>query len=288
MSEPRTGALIVHRANWLTRTALAPAAVLVFVIIALGVWLGLWAGDWAAMTGAMWEAPSGNHWLGTNRLGQDILARALASTATAFEVGLLVGVSTTALGGLLGVVAGYLSQTWIDELILWLKGTIDAIPFYLFVIAVAFALHSHPLAMHLAMIVTFWTTTARLVRAETIRISKSGFIEAARAGGSAPFRIMIRHLLPNLVHVLLVQSTLVFVAAIKAEVILSFLGIGVQDSISWGLMLAEAGQDVLAGQYMNFIAASLFLFVLVMAGSLLADRLQDSLGGVVRNPSASA
>lgn len=288
MSEPRTGALGVHRATWLTRTALAPAAVLAFVFIALGVWLGLWAGDWAAMTGSMWETPSGNHWLGTNRLGQDILARALASTATAFEVGLLVGVSTTALGGLLGVVAGYLSQTWIDELILWLKGTIDAIPFYLFVIAVAFALHSHPLAMHLAMIVTFWTTTARLVRAETIRISKSGFIEAARAGGSTPSRIMIRHLLPNLVHVLLVQSTLVFVAAIKAEVILSFLGIGVQDSISWGLMLAEAGQDVLAGQYMNFIAASLFLFVLVMAGSLLADRLQDSLGGIVRNPSASA
>jgi ABC-type dipeptide/oligopeptide/nickel transport system permease subunit len=256
-----------------------PASLVVaaYAVAAIGVWMGLWATDWSQLSGGMWEAPSTDHWLGTNRLGQDILARAVAATATAFEIGTLVAVTTTLLGGLVGAVAGYCSQSWLDELILWVQGTLDAIPLYLFVAAVAFALQGHELAMHLAMIVTFWTTTARLVRAETIRISHSGFIEAARAGGSSSGRIIIRHLLPNLVHVLLVQATLVFVAAIKVEVILSFLGIGVQDSISWGVMMAEAGQDVMAGQYMNFVVASAFLFGLVMAGSLLADRMQDAL-----------
>ncbi len=261
---------------------LALLVVAAYAIAAIGFWLGLWATEWFQLIGGMWEAPSTEHWLGTNRLGQDILARAVAATATAFEIGALVAVSTTMLGGLIGTAAGYFHQSWLDELILWVTGTLDAIPFYLFVAAVAVALQGHEFAMHLAMIVTLWTATARLARAETMRISQSGFIEAARAGGSAPQRIIIRHLLPNLVHVLLVQSTLVFVAAIKIEVVLSFLGIGMQDSISWGVMMAEAGQDVLAGEYMNFVAASTFLFGLVMAGSVLADRMQDALDPRVR------
>ena len=256
---------------------IAMIVVIAYLAGALGVWLGLWAINWAEITGAMWAAPSADHWLGTNRLGQDIFSRAVAATATAFEIGVLVAVASILIGGLAGAVAGHFSGSPLDELILWLKGTIDAIPFYLLVIAIAFALKGHTMAMHLAMIVAFWTTTARVVRAETIRIGQAGFIEAAHAGGSTPTRIIFRHLLPNLVHVLLIQATLVFVAAIKAEVVLSFLGIGVQDSISWGLMLAEAGQDIMAGQYMNFLAASLFLFGLVLAVSLLADRLQDRL-----------
>jgi ABC-type dipeptide/oligopeptide/nickel transport system permease subunit len=256
---------------------IAPLIVLGYLTAAAGVWLGLWANDWGEITGTMWAAPSADHWLGTNRLGQDIFSRAVAATATAFEIGLLVALASSVIGGLLGALSGHYSGSRLDELILWLKGTIDAIPFYLLVVAIAFALRGHAMAMHLAMIVAFWTTTARIVRAETMRIGKAGFIEAARAGGSTPTRIIVRHLLPNLVHVLLVQATLVFVAAIKAEVILSFLGIGVQDSISWGLMLAEAGQDIMAGQHMNFLAASLGLFGLVMAGSLLADRMQDQL-----------
>ncbi len=262
---------------------IAPLIVVAYVIAAVGVWLGLWADGWGEITGVMWAAPSTDHWLGTNRLGQDILLRAVAATATAFEIGLLVALASSMVGGLLGAVAGLFNGSRLDELILWLKGTIDAIPFYLFVAAVAFALQGHAMAMHLAMIVVFWTTTARVVRAETIRLGQSGFIEAARAGGSTHARVIVRHLLPNLAHVLLVQATLVFVAAIKAEVVLSFLGIGVQDSISWGLMLAEAGQDIMAGQYMNFLAATLFLFGLVMAGSLLADRMQIRLDPRTRN-----
>lgn len=251
--------------------------VAVFLVVAVGVLLGFWGHGWSRATGGMWEAPSARHWLGTNLLGQDILARAVYSTRTAFEIGLTVAVASTVLGGLLGALAGYFNNTWIDEIILWAKGTLDSIPFYLFVAAVAFALSGNPYAMHIAMIATFWTTTGRLVRGEVIKLRNLEFVEAARAIGLPGVIIIFRHVLPNTTHILLVQATITFVAAIKSEVILSFLGLGVQDGVSWGLMIAESTQEVLAGQFMNFIVASTLMFILVMAFNLFSDGLQDAL-----------
>ncbi|MEM7052977.1 MAG: ABC transporter permease [Pseudomonadota bacterium] len=251
--------------------------VLGFFLIALGVWFGWWGTGWSQATGGRWEGPSMNHWLGTNLLGQDIFQRAIYSTRTAFEIGLIVAVLSTFLGGLFGALSGYFSNTFIDGMILWLKGTLDSIPFYLFVAAVAVALSGNPWAMHIAMVATFWTTTARLVRGEVIKLKNFEFIEAARAIGLGRLTTIFRHLLPNTFHILLVQGTIVFVSAIKAEVILSFLGLGVQDGVSWGLMIAESTQEVLAGEYMNFIVASSFMFVLVMAFNLFSDGLQDAL-----------
>lgn len=273
----QTGQRIRHRLRHDPLGVAALSVVVFYLLVACGFWLGLWGGDWSALAGPGWAAPSSEHWLGTNRLGQDILARALASTSTAFEIGVLVAVATTALGALAGGLAGYGGAGWVDDILLWLMGTLEAVPFYLLVAALVFALDGHPWAMHLAMIATFWTTTARLVRAETMRIRQLPFIEAARVAGLVPRAIVMRHVLPNAAHILLVQGTLVFMAAIKVEVVLSFLGIGVQDSISWGVMIAEGAQDILAGQYWNFAAASLFLFGLVMASNLLADQLQDAL-----------
>ncbi len=253
-----------------------PLAVLSgYLIAAFGVWLGLWATEWSAIDGEMWQAPSTEHWLGTNRLGQDIHSRAIAATATAFEIGLTVALGSTLLGIVIGAMAGFFAHRWIDEVMLWLTGTMDAIPFYLFVAAMAFVLRDHPWAIQLAMIVTFWTITARIVRAETQRIRGLPFIEAARASGLPQWRIITRHVFPHLSHIALVQATLVFVAAVKAEVILSFLGIGVHDKISWGIMIAEGGQDILAGHYMNFVTASIALFGLIMSINLLADGMQD-------------
>ena len=161
-------------------------------------------------------------------------------------------------------------------MILWLKGVLDSIPFYLFVAAVAFAMQGNPWAMHIAMIATFWTTTSRLVRGEVMRLKNREFIEAARSIGLPVYKIVLRHLLPNTLPIILVQGSLAFVAAIKTEVILSFLGMGIQDGVSWGLMLAESTQEVLAGQFANFIAASGMLFLLLMGFNLLADAFQDA------------
>ncbi|MGK7294931.1 MAG: ABC transporter permease [Candidatus Wenzhouxiangella sp. M2_3B_020] len=260
------------------RTAMGGLVIVaVFFAIALGAWLGWWGTGWADSVGGRWEPPSSDHWFGTTILGQDIFARAAFSTRTAFEIGLVVSVASTVLGAAFGALSGYFAHGPVDAVVLWLKGVLDAIPFYLFVAAIAFALSGHPLAMHIAMIATFWTTTARLVRGEVIKLRNLEFVEAARSIGLSSGAIVVRHVLPNTFHILLVQATIVFVAAIKSEVILSFLGLGVQDGISWGLMIAESTSEVVAGHYMNFIAASTFLFLLVMGFNLFADGLQDAM-----------
>jgi peptide/nickel transport system permease protein len=127
------------------------------------------------------------------------------------------------------------------------------------------------------MVATFWTTTGRLVRAEVMKLKTLDFVLAARAIGLPAPLILVRHLLPNTVHLLLVQGSIAFVAAIKTEVILSFLGLGVQDGVSWGLMLAESTQEVLAGHFNNFLSASLLLFALLLGFNLLTDAMQDAL-----------
>jgi ABC-type dipeptide/oligopeptide/nickel transport system permease subunit len=248
-----------------------------FSVVALCVWSGLLGQGWSEVSGNRWESVSSAHWFGTNLLGQDIFQRTMFGTATAFEVGLVVTISSTILGMVMGALSGWYAHTWLDEIILWLKGVLDAIPFYLFAAAVAFALQGNPWAMHLAMIITFWTTTARIIRGEVMRIKQREFIEAAHAIGLPGLVTIFRHVLPNTFHILLVQGTIVFVAAINTEVILSFLGLGIQDGVSWGLMLAESSQEVLAGHFGNFIAAGGSLFVLLMGFNLLADALQDAL-----------
>jgi len=251
--------------------------VVLYAIVALGVWLGLWASDWAEVTGPKWGPVSAEHWFGTNLIGQDIFARALYSTRTAFELGLVVAVLSTFVGAVLGAFAGFFSGGWIDELVLWFMGVIDSIPFYLLVAAIAFSLGDSPYAMYIAMIATFWVGTSRLVRGEVIKLKELEFVEAAHAIGLSEVAIIFRHILPNTFHILLVQATITFVAAIKSEVILSFLGIGIQDGMSWGLMIAESTIEVLAGFFNNFIAASLLMFGLVMAFNMFSDALQDAL-----------
>jgi len=251
--------------------------VIIFAVIAICVWSGLLGQAWSEVSGDSWESASSTHWFGTNLLGQDILQRTLFGTATAFEVGLIVTLCSTILGAVMGALSGWYSHSWVDEIILWLKGVLDSIPFYLFAAAIAFALQGNPWAMHLAMIVTFWTTTARIIRGEVMRLKQREFVEAARAIGLPGLKTVFRHVLPNTVHILLVQASIVFVAAINTEVILSFLGLGIQDGVSWGLMLAESSQEVLAGHFGNFIAAGASLFILLMGFNLLADALQDAL-----------
>jgi ABC-type dipeptide/oligopeptide/nickel transport system permease subunit len=255
----------------------ALAVVLAYLAAAGGVWLGWWATDWGMLQGGKWEPVSASHWFGTNIIGQDIFSRALYSTSVAFEVGLVVALAATVLGAVAGAAAGYFAGSWLDEVLLWAMGVLDAIPFYLFVAAVAFALQDSPYAMQVGMIATFWIGTARLIRGEVMKLRGIEYVEAARAIGLPSIAIIARHVLPNTSHILLVQASIAFVGAIKTEVILSFLGIGIRDGVSWGLMIEESTKEVLAGFYNNFLAASLLMFGLVMAFNAFADALQDAL-----------
>lgn len=255
--------------------------VFIYLLIAVGVWFGLWGQDWSDTSDDLWQGPSWNYLFGTNVIGQDVLTRVIYSTKVAFEVGFVVAILSTLLGAIMGSLAGYYSGSKVDTIISWIMGVLDSIPFYLFVAAVAFSLKNitfiQPFAMHIAMISTFWTGTARVIRAEVIKLKGQEFVEAARSIGVRENTIIFKHIMPNTSHILLVQSTIAFVAAIKSEVILSFLGLGVKDGVSWGLMISESTQDVLAGHFNNFISSSLFLFVLVIAFNMFSDAMQDAL-----------
>lgn len=258
-------------------TALSVLVVAVFIVTAIGVAAGWWAQGWRDIVAQPWLSPGADHWFGTNRLGQDVFDRAVFSSLTTLDVGLGVSVVATALGAVLGALAGFRPDGWVDALVLWLVGVLEAIPFYLFVAAVAVALQGEYWALHAAMVATFWTATARIVRAEVIRIRNLNYIEAAYGIGLRWTTIIFNHVLPNAMPVIVIQATLTFVAAIKAEVILSFLGLGIPDRISWGSMLRESTQEIQAGHFQNFLAASIPLFVLVLAVNRLADALQDHL-----------
>lgn len=250
--------------------------VCVYFLIAVGVWMGLLGKGWDELITDGNVGVSATHWFGTNWNGQDIFSRAIYGTKVAFEVGLVVAIVSTVIGGILGCVSGFYSGTWIDAVVMWIYGCLDSIPFYLFVAAVAFALQDNPYAMHIAMIATFWSATCRVIRGEVIKIKNLEYIEAARAIGVARHRIIFKHIMPNTMHILLVQATIAFVTAIKSEVILSFLGLGVKEGISWGLMISESSTEVPAGIFNNFLAASGMMFVLVIAFNVFSDALQDA------------
>jgi ABC-type dipeptide/oligopeptide/nickel transport system permease subunit len=251
--------------------------VFVYFLIALGVWLEFFGNHWDELLASGYSPVSMKHWFGTNINGQDILERVLFGTKTAFEVGIIVALSATFIGSVLGAVAGFSSGSFLDTIIMWLYGCLDAIPYYLFVAAIAFCLPDNPYSMHVAMISTFWSSTCRIIRGEVIKIKHLEYVEAAHSIGVAKVWIIFKHILPNTSHIILVQASIAFVSAIKSEVILSFLGLGVKEGTSWGIIIAESTNEVTAGFFNNFLAASGFLFVLVIAFNIFSDALQDAL-----------
>lgn len=253
------------------------AIVMLFLLIAILVWFGFIGQNWDALLADGYSGPSSTYWFGTTINGQDIFQRAIFSTKTAFEVGLVVAIFATTIGALSGALIGYFSGSWIDEFILWIMNSLDCIPYILMVAAISVSLNESPYAMHVAMMVAFWTGTARVVRGEVIKLKSMEFVEAAHSLGVPTYRIIFKHLLPNTAHIILIDMTLLFITAIKSEVILSFLGLGIKDSISWGVMISEASGEVTAGHFCNFFAASGMLFVLVLAFSMFSDSLQDAL-----------
>lgn len=251
--------------------------VLFFFLITVAVWLGLLGQNWSETSDFFNQSPSLTHWFGTNAIGQDVAARGMYATKVAFEVGFLVAICASLIGTVLGSLAGFFQHSWLDASVLWIMGVLDSIPFYLFVAALAYALDEFIFAMHVAMITVFWTETARIIRSEVIKLKNMSFIESAIAMGQTRMNILIKHIFPNTNHLLIIQATITFVAAIKTEVILSLLGLGIKNGISWGLMIAEATNDIQAGYFNNFLVASGLLFILVIGFNLFSDALQDAL-----------
>ncbi len=220
--------------------------------------------------------PEPGHPLGTDELGRDELARVLYGARASLQVALAVVVLAGALVTALGATAGYAGGVW-DRTVGLAADACLAFPGTLLAIALVAALGPALRWVVLALVALGWVGYARLVRAQVLRLREEEFVLAARALGAGPLRILLRHLLPNLLPALLVQASASMAGAILAEASLSFLGLGLQPPTpSWGAMVDAGRAHLLDAPHVAVVpglALSLTVLALSFAGDALADRL---------------
>jgi oligopeptide transport system permease protein len=220
--------------------------------------------------------------LGADRLGRDVLAKAVKGTQISVFVGVMAALAATAIGTLLGAFAGFFGGR-VGDLLEWLYNVFEAIPGILLIFAFAAVFGRGIGTVVLILGLTGWTGLYRQVRAEFIKHRGREYVRAAEAIGASVWRRIFSHILPNVSHVILVRMSLLVVGFIKAEVILSYLGLGVGiDDVSWGTMLAEAQSELVLGIWWQLAAATAFMAVFVTAFSLMADALRDALDPKLR------
>ena len=220
--------------------------------------------------------------LGADRLGRDVLAKAIKGTEISVFVGVLAALLATLIGTGLGALAGFFGGR-VGDFLEWLYNVFTAIPDILLIFAFAAVLGRGVGTVVLILGLTGWTGLYRQVRAEFIKHSGREYVRAAEAIGASQASRMFRHILPNVSHVILVRMSLLVVGFIKSEVILSYLGLGVPiDQVSWGTMLAEAQSELILGHWWQLAAATAFMAVFVTAFSLMADAGRDALDPKLR------
>jgi peptide/nickel transport system permease protein len=219
--------------------------------------------------------PGAGHLFGADHLGRDVLSRVIWASRTSLTIGVVSAVVAVALGLVLGGTAGF-SGGWIDTLLMRCTDVVLAFP--VFFIAVMFLALFGPSVPGLVLVLgaTSWPPSARLVRAEFLRLRQLDFIAAARALGASNLRIMARHLLRNVIAVVVISVTLRVGLAILAEASLSYLGLGVQPPTpSWGNIIADGRNYLLAAWWISLVPG-LFVFLSVLAFNLIGDGIRDA------------
>mgnify|MGYP002522086923 FL=1 len=219
--------------------------------------------------------------LGTDSLGRSVALRLVQGTRIAFHVGIVTSLIAIPLGVLLGLFGGYFGGK-VDSLVVWLCATVASMPGLLFILAIALVVGQGLLGIYLGIGLTTWVGTCRTIRAEVMKHRDRAYVQAAKVLGYSPFRIMFRHILPNVAHIILVQFSIRFPSAVSTEVFISFLGIGVQGEPSWGVMINNARLRLWQGVWWEMAFTTLAIFALVLAFNHLADELRDRLDPALR------
>ncbi len=214
---------------------------------------------------------------GADKWGRDVLLKAVKGAEVSIFVGLVAALLATSIGTILGALAGYMRGR-VEDVLEWVYNVFTSIPYILLILAFAAVFSRGITTIIMILGITGWTGIYRLIRSEYIKHRSREYVRAAQAIGASHPRRMFVHILPNVSHVCLVQLSQYVVQFIKAEVILSFLGMGVPvDMVSWGTMLAEAQNELVIGKWWQLFAAGASMAVLVTAFSMLTDSLRDAL-----------
>ena len=256
-------------------------------------WTGLFV---MALFGSLWELAGYYHILGTDKVGDDVFFQALKSIRTGLVIGTLTTLVMLPAAILLGTMAGYF-RGWVDDVIQYLYTTLNSIPGVLLIAAAVLMMQVY-MANHadefksiteradlrllflcLILGVTSWTGLCRLLRGEAMKLRELDYVQAARAFGVGQFRILMRHVLPNVMHIVLITIVLDFSGLVLAEAVLSYISIGVDPSTnSWGNMINGARLELAREPvvWWSLVAAFGFMFTLVLAANLFSDVVRDA------------
>jgi len=226
---------------------------------------------------ALYQGPTGAHWWGTDPIGHDIYAESVHGLQKSLLIGLLVAAFSTVAASLVGACAGYFGG-WADRSLIFVVDLLLVLPGFLIIALVSPKLRSASwLALVGLIALFFWMITARVIRSMTISLKEQDFVRAARFMGVHPFRIILRHILPNVASFLIVDATINVGAAVMTETALSYFGFGVQPpDVSLGTLISTGTGAALTYPWVFFFPAGL-LVVFVLAVNLMGDGLRDAL-----------
>ena len=270
----------------------------VYVLVVMFIYLADWTKtdvsflNWNQQVGKEYEQPNAKNILGTDFLGRSVLRKTIYGARISLTVAFWASIISMLIGVPLGAAAGYF-RGFIDDIVVWIYTTLSSIPYILLILAFALVLRGKTLNLHwlglgaislsgistvyLAIGLTSWVDICRLIRAETMKHKQREYILAAQSYGCSNSRIIFRHLIPNVFHLIIISFSLRFVGFIQAEVILSFLGLGEKNSPSWGAMIDAARLDLPKGYWWEMTAATVAIFLISLALNIFGDALRDSL-----------
>jgi ABC-type dipeptide/oligopeptide/nickel transport system permease subunit len=242
------------------------------------------------------EPPSWKNPFGTDYKGRSVLRKTFYGVKISMTVAFFASLISIAIGVPLGAAAGYF-RGFVDEAIVWLYTTLSSIPYILLILAFALVLKGKSVTLpwphitfelagitsvYLAMGLTSWVGICRLIRGEIMKHKEREYVLAARSYGCGSGRIIRKHLLPNVFHIVIINFSLQFVGFVQAEVILSFLGLGEKTKPSWGVMIDDARLTLTRGFWWEMAAATMAIFVISLALNIFGDRLRDALDPKLR------
>lgn len=250
--------------------------VVLYAVIGILSATGIIAANWSQEVGPSYAAPASDYLFGTDIFGRSVVLKTIKGIEIAFSIGFVTALLTVLIGTVLGMISGYYGGL-VDDILMWFFTTAASIPSIMLMMAIALALGKGILAVYLSLGLTSWLGLYRLIRGEVMRHKDREYVQAASSIGGSDFRKIFKHILPNVSHIMIITFSLTFQGAIKAEVILSYLGLGVQGRPSWGIMIDDAKMELSRGVWWQLTAATMAMFVLVLALSILGDALRDAL-----------
>lgn len=268
-----------HAVHTILNDKIALTALIIVAIyfsIALLTFMGVVANNWGLEVGPSYAPPSADYIFGTDIFGRSVFMKMVKGAETAVAIGLATAFISITIGTLIGMIAGYFGG-FIDEVIVWFYTTFSSIPSIMLLVSIAFIMGKGTTTVFISLGVTSWVGLCRIVRGEVMRHKDREYAHAANAIGASNTRKLFKHILPNISHVLIINFSLTFEAAIKAEVILSYLGLGVQGRPSWGTMIDDSKLELARGVWWQLGAATLAMFIIVLAFNVLGDALRDAL-----------